>query len=221
MASATGELRTRLLFADPLRSEIDAKIVTPAVAAAADRVGAMRVARQLADELLRASLQRQRQLHTAEQARLAAEAAKKRPYRVKVVLRGVMPPRQQSTGEDEDEDGNQDQDEAEAAAAADDEDDDGDADSGAGGGAPKLPEPGSDVEVVLGPILVARADTAAAVEGRISQWIAANPMPVVQALMRGRRLRLAYKGRPLEPDVTLESLTPEDLGHLHLINEPV
>lgn len=209
VATAVASMHSRLLFADPVMAEAGSRVVEPAIAAALERVRATRVARQLADDLLASGLARQRDLHAAEKARLESEEARRRPYRVRVVLRGVMPPREEDAraadGEDE-----------EADEAADGED----GEDGAGG-APALPPPGTEVEVMLGPILVARADTAAEVELRITAWIAANRSPVVQALMRGRRLRLAHKDRRLEPHVTLDSLSPEDLGQLHLINEPL
>ena len=76
------------------------------------------------------------------------------------------------------------------------------------------------METTLGPVTIARADTAAQVEARIHAWIRAHPTPLVDALMRGRRLRLAHSGKPLEPLRTLDSLSPEDLRSLHLVNEP-
>ncbi|KAA0148171.1 hypothetical protein FNF29_06830 [Cafeteria roenbergensis] len=220
LESASGFLSACRLFADPVLSEVEAGVAGPLVDAARASVAARRTARRLVDDLLRAALARGQRAHReeAEARRKAAEeeAERRRPYLVSVVLRGVMPPR------DEDED----EDEEEGEGAVEDEDAVEDEGEGEGEGAAgrrrpaPLPLPGTAVETTLGPVTIARADTAAQVEARIHAWIRSHPTPLVDALMRGRRLRLAHSGKPLEPRRTLDSLSPEDLRSLHLVNEP-
>lgn len=205
--STMAALRGRLMFEDPTWADVDARAVEGMLAGATARVEALAVARRLAEELVRAAGARQRQLRAAEADRVRAaeaEAERRRPYFVSVVLRGVMPPR------DVDEDG---------AGEEDEEKDEEEEDEGGAGGA-TLPPPGASVEVTLGPIPVARADTASQVEDRIRAWVRSHPSPLVDELLRGRRLRLAHSGRPLDPALTLDSLAARDLRALHLLNEP-
>jgi radial spoke head protein 3 len=202
--AAIATLRARLMFQDPVRSEVD-KIVLPAVEEGAVGAGlaAQANARRLVDSLLSDALGAQRKAHAAEmerQKRLAEEQERKKPYLVTVLLRGVMPDR------DEDE-----------LVAADDEGDD---ESKQQEQEP-LPEPGTHMELSLGPILIARVDSVAQVERRIREWISTHPSKVVDALLRGRELRLAHDGVVLDGTRTLESMTVRDLQRLHLVNQPI
>jgi hypothetical protein len=153
--AVAARLHAHGFFRDPVRTMVRDDVLTAVYDGVAARTAAGAVATGAADGILAAALAAGRELYAvrlAAEAAAAAEAARKYYIRVFVQVPREAPAPAPGTAGAADGDGDEEDGAAVAAPPADEDDD-------------------ADRRVTVGPIPVQRADTVAAVERRIMDWL--------------------------------------------------